>query len=154
MKHALMLAAILAACPPAFAGTTTLQAVDGRFTPRVVLNGQLHVQGLIDLGATTVVVCDHMAAALDLPRGDSVVLETVAQRLTAHRTMVKSIRFGRTEVRNVRAVILPDHLCGEVLIGMSLLARLDVVTLEGEKLTLSNVDEAREHQPRRRSRRR
>ena len=136
MKRALVLASLLTTSST-LSETVSLQAVNGKFTATVVLNNELQVLALLDLGATTVVVCDRMARELGLHRGDEVTLGTVGDRLAAHRTSLSSIRIGAIEVRDVGAVILADAVCDEVLLGTSYLSRLEGVTLRGAKLILT-----------------
>jgi clan AA aspartic protease (TIGR02281 family) len=136
-KRALALLAVtVVSLSSAQAQTVRLQASDNRYNLDVVLNGTLRVGALIDPGATSVVVCEDTARALGLQRGAFVALDTVTERVPAHRTTLASIRVGPIEVRNVGALILGKANCQEVLLGVSFLRGLRSATFRGNTLTL------------------
>jgi aspartyl protease family protein len=135
MKRKVLLLSWLAIASPAVGESVTLEASNAKFMADVVLNDRLTVRALVDLGATTVIICERMARLLGLPRGEEIVLRTVGERLTAHRTHVNVIRIGSIELDAVNAVILGDDRCDEVLLGMSFLRRLHL-TMEGDRLVL------------------
>ena len=136
MKGALLLASLLAISSPVFAQSTSLQARDGKFLADVVMNGRLKTRALIDLGATTTVICERMARSLGLPRGEHAVLRTVGKRLPARQTRLGSIRLETIELADVEALILGDRWCDEVLLGLSVLRRLRL-TMEDDTLILT-----------------
>ena len=137
MKRALLFTMWLTVASPAAGQTVSLQASNGKFTADIVLNKRLTVRALVDLDATTTVICERMARSLNLPRGEHAVLRTVGKRLRAQRTRLTSIRLETIELDDVEAIILGDRWCdGEVLIGVSALRRLRL-TMEDGTLTLS-----------------
>jgi aspartyl protease family protein len=137
MKRTALAALMLAIVSPAAEETVTLHAGNSnKFVADIVLNNQLTVRGLLDIGATSLTICGHMADALDLPRGEEIVLRTVGKDLLAHRARVSAVRIGPIKLQAVEAVVLADDHCDpEVLIGMSVLHRLRL-TMDGGKLIL------------------
>ena len=135
MKRTVLLVSWLAIASPAVGESVSLQASNAKFTADVVLNDRLTVRALVDLGATTVVICERMARLVGLPRGEKIVLRTVGERLAVYRTQVSVIRIGSIMLDAVDAVILRDDRCEEVLLGMSFLRRLHL-TMEGDRLIL------------------
>jgi aspartyl protease family protein len=147
MKRWILLFSWIAIASPAVAESVSLKASGAEFTTDVVLNSRLTVRALIDLGATTVVVCERTAREIGLPRGKKVVLRTVGGRLTAHRTHVNVIRMGPIEVVGVEGVILRDDRCEQVLLGMAFLRRLHLM-MEGDTLVLSQTHSQPRMKPR------
>ena len=136
MKRAMLLALWLTIAVPAVAQTVSLRARNGKFTADIVLNDRLTVGALVDLGATTTVICARMARSLGLPRGENSELRTVGRRLPAQQTRLASIRLGAIELDDVEALILGDRWCDEMLLGVSVLRRLRL-TMENDTLILT-----------------
>ena len=135
MKRALLLAMWLTVASPAVGQTVSLQSKNGKFTADVVLNERLTVRALVDLGATTTVICERMARSLSLPRGEHAVLRTVGKHLPAKQTRLSSLRLETIVLEDVDALILGDRWCDEVLLGVSALRRLRLI-MEDDTLIL------------------
>ena len=135
MKRVLLLVMWLIVGSPVAAQTVSLQARNSKFMTDVVLNEQLNVRALVDLGATTTILCERMARSLSLPRGERVVLETVGKRVSAERTRLRSIRLETIKLDEVDALVVSDRLCDEMLLGVSILRRLRL-TMEDDILIL------------------
>jgi clan AA aspartic protease (TIGR02281 family) len=133
-----LLALLMAACSSnTIAQTVFLHAGDGLFRTKVVLNNRLVASGLIDTGANSVLLCQHMADELGLPRGTQVELETLATPLVGYYTVLTSLRLGAIDVHDVGAVVVSlGPACEEVIIGLSVLRKLRSVTLSRNTLKL------------------
>ena len=82
---------------------------------------------LIDTGASVVVLTANDAASLGLHPGASeygVTLKTANGSVRAAPTMLGMIEVGGIMVRDVPAVVMPDGVLNENLLGMSFLSRL------------------------------
>jgi clan AA aspartic protease (TIGR02281 family) len=108
------------------------------FRTEVVLNERVAARALIDTGATYLSLCASTARSLGLSLGSSVALVTANGTIWARFSTVDSIRIGRIVVRSVTAVVkMGDAPCGEgVLVGMSVLQKLDSMMLKDGVLTL------------------
>jgi clan AA aspartic protease (TIGR02281 family) len=117
--------------------TVSLLADEGQFRTQIIINDEIAVAALIDTGATSLGICASTAEELRLAPGPSLELETSGGRLLAHRVRLSLIRIGPIVVHDVAAVVHPaTPWCGESLVGLSLLRRLRMVILAGDRLTL------------------
>jgi clan AA aspartic protease (TIGR02281 family) len=140
--HALRLRAIVLAilvlASPAAAQTVALQAEQHfMFRTTIVLNGRVNTRAVIDTGATFLTLCDDLANRLGLPLGPSIRMMSPVGPHDARRTNVYSIRIGAIELYNIEAVVKPAGApCDQVLVGMSVLRKLDFMMLQDDVLTL------------------
>ncbi|MGD8909565.1 MAG: retropepsin-like aspartic protease [Chromatiales bacterium] len=99
----------------------------------------LNVTFLLDTGATRVAVPGKLAKKADLPRGIRSQSQTASGVVESWLTRIERLRLGPFEMRDVRAVIIPDMPGEEVLLGMSFLKHLELVQT-GERLRLRLPD--------------
>ena len=91
-----------------------------------------HIDGrrldfLIDTGASLIVLTADSAAALGLHPSDSeyrAMMKTANGVVRAAPTMLGMVEIGGIMVRDVPAVVMPDGVLSENLLGMSFLSRL------------------------------
>ncbi len=91
---------------------------------------------LVDTGATTIAVPEHLAQSIGLRRGRPLMVETANGSARAYMTELAEVTLGGLRMRNVRASINPGMRGDEVLLGMSFLKHLNL-TQQGDRLTLS-----------------
>jgi len=109
-----------------------------RFT--VTLNGRVTSRGLIDTGATSVVLCARIAKLLGSNTGEAVELNTANEQLFGYRINITSIRIGKIFLAAVPAIAVETSVdCDEILIGMSALRKLRRVVISGDKIVLFGV---------------
>jgi aspartyl protease family protein len=103
-----------------------------------VTNGKINnkiVQFMLDTGATDVAVPVNVADSLSLARGPEKHYNTANGMVTAYSTKLDSVSIGPIQVNNVRASINPGLKGREVLLGMSVLKRIEF-TQRGDTLIL------------------
>jgi clan AA aspartic protease (TIGR02281 family) len=83
-----------------------------------------------------VAICSKMAQDLGLPLGAPVELETVNGTTIAPRVLISTLQIGRIIVTEVEGIVDNHPSCTEVLVGLSLLAKLQKVILTGTTLKL------------------
>jgi aspartyl protease family protein len=98
------------------------------------INGQ-PVEFMLDTGATLVAVPARLADRLGLARGAPTQVKTANGTAVAYATRLASVRLGDIELREVRAHISPGMDGDEVLLGMSVLKKLEF-SQRGNSLTL------------------
>ncbi|WP_137718514.1 retropepsin-like aspartic protease family protein [Methylobacillus flagellatus] len=111
---------------------------DGHYRAEAYINGQ-KVDVLVDTGATGVAISSRLADQLGLERRNAIRTSTANGTVVAYATRLQSVKLGGIEADNVAAVIAPG-LDGDVLLGMSFLARMDVRLFRGE-MTIRQVEE-------------
>jgi aspartyl protease family protein len=102
------------------------------------ING-LDVTFLLDTGATRVAIPGELAERAGLRRGLRSQSRTASGVVESWLTRIDRLRLGPFEMRDVRAVIIPDMPGEEVLLGMSFLKHLELVQT-GEHLRLTLPD--------------
>ncbi len=103
-----------------------------------VSNGKINgvtVQFMRDTGATDVAIPEGLAEKLLLRKGPEKRYHTANGMVTAYSTMLDSVLIGPIEVRDVRASINPGLKGKEILLGMSVLKRIEF-TQRGDTLIL------------------
>ena len=95
----------------------------------------LAVEFLLDTGASDVAIPAELAEQLGLKRGAAVQYQTANGVVTAYRTVLDSVSIGPIVVRNVPASINPGLKDMEILLGMSVLKRIEF-TQRGDTLIL------------------
>ncbi|ABE50189.1 retropepsin-like aspartic protease family protein [Methylobacillus flagellatus] len=121
------------------APSVTLQrGLDGHYRAEALING-VKVNVLVDTGATGVAISPRIAERLQLKSNQAVRTSTANGETVAYMTRLQSVQLGGVKADNVAAVIAPG-LDGDVLLGMSFLARMDVRLFQG-KMTITQVEE-------------
>ncbi|WP_395330232.1 TIGR02281 family clan AA aspartic protease [Novosphingobium sp. BL-8H] len=121
-----------------FAGNTELtRAADGHFYADAAVN-QHSTRFLIDTGASMVALTGADARAIGLDWSDSDVIpigQGASGPVYGVPVRLERIELGGTEVRDVRAAIVPEGL-DVSLLGQSFLSRVGNVRIEGERMML------------------
>jgi aspartyl protease family protein len=97
------------------------------------------VEFLLDTGASDVAIPARLAEQLGLERGVAVQYQTANGVVTAWRTRLDSVSIGPLRVIDVPASINPGLDDMEILLGMSVLKRLEF-TQRGDTLILRPYD--------------
>ena len=100
------------------------------------------VEFMLDTGATLVAIPAKLADRLGLVRGAPTQVKTANGTAIAYATRLASVRLGDIELRDVRAHISPGMDGDEVLLGMSVLKKLEF-SQRGTSLTLRQPDAVR-----------
>ncbi|MFN2309050.1 MAG: TIGR02281 family clan AA aspartic protease [Gammaproteobacteria bacterium] len=98
------------------------------------INGEA-VEFLVDTGASDVSVPGALAQRLGLEPGAPVRYQTAAGGITGYRTRIERLELGDLVLREVPASINPAYTGREILLGMSVLKRLEF-TQRGDTLIL------------------
>jgi len=106
----------------------------GHYVSNGKINGRT-VQFMLDTGATDVAIPERVAERLALKRGPEKHYNTANGMVTAYSTMLDSVSIGPIEVQSVRASINPGLKGNEILLGMSVLKRIEF-TQRGDTLIL------------------
>jgi len=115
----------------------------GHYNASGRINGQ-PVEFMLDTGATLVAVPAKLAGRLGLVRGAPAQVKTANGTAVAYATRLASVRLGDIELHDVRAHISPAMDGDEVLLGMSVLKKLEF-SQHGTRLTLRQLDAVRSH---------
>ncbi len=110
----------------------------GHYVSNGKINGK-SVQFMLDTGATDVAVPERVAEKLALRRGPEKKYSTANGMVTAYSTILDSVSIGPIEVRGVRASINPALKGKQILLGMSVLKRIEF-TQRGDTLILRPVN--------------
>jgi len=103
-----------------------------------VANGTINavtVQFMLDTGATDVAIPAKIADKLALSRGPEKSYHTANGMVTAYSTVLDSVSIGPIVIENVRASINPGLKGKQILLGMSVLKRIEF-TQRGDTLIL------------------
>ena len=103
-----------------------------------VSNGQINgytVQFMLDTGATDVAIPEKLANKLSLSKGTEKRYITANGTVTAYSTMLDSVSIGPIVIPNVMASINPGLKGNQILLGMSVLKRIEF-TQRGDTLIL------------------
>ena len=106
----------------------------GHYVSNGKINGST-VQFMLDTGATDVAIPEGLAEKLSLRKGPEKLYHTANGTVTAYSTMIDSVLIGPIEIRDVRASINPGLKGKEILLGMSVLKRIEF-TQRGDTLIL------------------
>ena len=90
---------------------------------------------LLDTGASDVAIPARLAERMGLRRGPAVQYQTANGVVTAYRTLLDSVSIGPIVIRDVPASINPGMQDMEILLGMSVLKRIEF-TQRGDTLIL------------------
>lgn len=114
------------------------RGLDGHYRAQAFINGT-KVDILVDTGATGVIISQRLADKLGLQSHNAVRTTTANGDSIGYETRLANIKLGGIEVKDVAATIAPG-LQGDVLLGMSFLARMDVRLYKGT-MTIRQVEE-------------
>lgn len=106
----------------------------GHYVTSGEINGQ-PVVFMIDTGASDVAIPATIAARLGLERGRPLRYQTANGTVTGYQTRLAQLAIGPLELKDVRASINPGYEADEILLGMSVLKRLEF-TQRGNTLIL------------------
>lgn len=98
----------------------------GHYLFNGVINDHM-VTLLVDTGATTTSIPEHLAAKLGLERGNRFGVRTANGNSYAYTTVVESLKLGDIEFEQVRASLNPGLQGNEILLGMNVLKNLELV---------------------------
>ncbi len=123
----------------------TSQQDEGYIEVQLAANGQGHfvASGLIngapvvfmlDTGATDVAIAAKVADRLGLEKGLPVTLNTANGRAEGYRTRLDYVQLGDIVLRDVRALVVPGLGGEQVLLGMSVLKKLEFTQRGGTLL--------------------
>lgn len=113
------------------------RGLDGHYRAEALINGE-PVDVLVDTGATGVAISQRVADRLNLKSLTAVRTNTANGTAIGYMVRLSSVKIGGVEANNVSAMIAPG-LEGDVLLGMSFLARMDVRLFKGE-MTIKQVE--------------
>jgi aspartyl protease family protein len=113
------------------------RGLDGHYRAEALINGE-RVDVLVDTGATGVAISQAVADKLNLKSLTAVRTNTANGSTVGYMVRLSSVKLGGVEANNVSAMIAPG-LEGDVLLGMSFLARMDVRLFKGE-MTIRQVE--------------
>lgn len=113
------------------------RGLDGHYRAEALINGEA-VDVLVDTGATGVAISQRVADRLNLKSLTAVRTNTANGTAIGYMVRLSSVKIGGVEANNVSAMIAPG-LEGDVLLGMSFLARMDVRLFKGE-MTIKQVE--------------
>jgi aspartyl protease family protein len=134
------------AATPAPAGAPRRDGVEIRAADNGHFYLDAEIQGrdvavLVDTGASIVVLreSDARRAGIRVTRSDYTQAVSTANGMTrAAPVTLRSVAIGRVEIRDVRAVVMPDELLDVSLLGASFLNRLERFEVSGDTLVLEN----------------
>lgn len=113
------------------------RGLDGHYRAEALINGE-KVDVLVDTGATGIAISQAVADKLNLKSLTAVRTNTANGITVGYMVRLSSVKLGGVEANNVSAMIAPG-LEGDVLLGMSFLARMDVRLFKGE-MTIRQVE--------------
>lgn len=113
------------------------RGVDGHYRAEALINGE-KVEVLVDTGATGVAISQRVADKLGLASLNAIRTNTANGDSIGYMVRLNSVKIGGVEANDVAAMIAPG-LGGDVLLGMSFLARMDVRLYKGE-MTIKQVN--------------
>ncbi len=96
------------------------------------------VKMILDTGATLIAVPDSVAKKAGLEGLYPIVMHTANGNVTGQLTRIKTLKFAKFTLENVKAVIMPAGNDNQVLLGMNALSQFSMEQ-SGGKLTLRAV---------------
>lgn len=139
---ALILLCVLACCAQSFAVEIPLEKNGGVFTLPVRINGVLTLKFILDSGASEVAIPADVALTLvrtgtirdsDFLPGTKYKLADGSE-LKGARLILRELEFGGIKINNVPCSVTPP--AGDLLLGQSLLEKLDSWTLDNKRHVL------------------
>ena len=122
---------------PEFSSVTLYANGGGHHLGEAIING-VSLKYVIDTGATTVTMSsgDAKYAGIDYKKGELMHASTASGISNAYRVTLNSIKLGGITLNNIEAAIIEGGFPEVVLLGNSVLSRLDMKR-DGIALTLS-----------------
>ena len=114
-----------------------------------VVSGRINghpVTFLIDTGASDVAVPARLAEQIGLKKGPPVLYQTARGLSTGYLSTIDRLEIGDIVLTRVPASISPEYDADQVLLGMSVLKRLEFVQ-QGNRLVLRQPADSRRGQP-------
>lgn len=108
----------------------------GHYVTSGLINRQ-PVVFFLDTGATQVSIPESVAKRLNLSYGPAQTVNTANGQITVYRTHLDNLTIGRIDLQNVAANINPYMESEQILLGMSVLKRLEF-SQRGDILTLQH----------------
>jgi len=78
-----------------------------RLTIPAMIDGKGPYQFLVDTGADHTVIADNVAAALDVARGDDVIVQGITSAVPAQTVRLRNLSFGPVQVDSLVTPVLP-----------------------------------------------
>ncbi|MBE9609436.1 retropepsin-like aspartic protease family protein [Chitinilyticum piscinae] len=111
-------------------GSLTIpRSADGHYRSSGSIAGQ-RVLFMLDTGATSVTIDQALAERLGLPRGTRVTTQTANGSVEGYETVLPELDLPPFRLEQVRAIVVP-HLGDELLLGMNVLNRFDILLRDG-----------------------
>lgn len=85
------------------------------------------VEFLVDTGATYVAISQTLADTLHVTGNYPISLSTANGNVTGSLTRLESLSFGEFNLKDVKAVIVPNNKQDDVLLGMNVLSKFTIV---------------------------
>jgi aspartyl protease family protein len=101
------------------------------------ING-VHVEFLLDTGATAVSIPGSIADRIGLRRGAPGFADTANGRITVYRTVLDRVELGPVALDRVTGFVNPSSEVDQVLLGMSFLKHVELVQ-RGDTLTIRQL---------------
>lgn len=110
----------------------------GHFQTDARIDGR-NIGFLVDTGATVIALTEKDAARIGIhpyARDYTTTVTTANGSAKAASARIDSIDVGGVVVRDVEALVMPDHVLGQNLLGMAFLSRLKRFEYSGGRLVL------------------
>jgi len=104
---------------------TIYRGKDSHFRVKGSING-IEVTFLIDTGASSIAVSEHIGKAAKLKKLSRVATETANGSSTGYLTSIEHIYIGGIELNNLSAVIVPNMDSDMALLGMNALKNFSI----------------------------
>ncbi len=109
----------------------------GNYTLPGSING-VPITFMVDTGASTVSVSAAEAERMRLSGCEGIASQTANGSTTGCMALARALRFGPFSARDVRVAVLPHMLPGTALLGMNVLARMQMIEQGGRMLLRLN----------------
>ncbi|MDA0910395.1 MAG: retropepsin-like aspartic protease [Proteobacteria bacterium] len=106
--------------------TVILNAYNHHYVSFGFING-VKVKFLVDTGASSVSIPEHIAKQIGLKKGLGYSVSTANGNITVYQTIIDQLRIDNITLSNVRASINPQTDDDFILLGMSALKQLEMI---------------------------